>query len=297
MLSVTVSVALSVQEVNAKGCYGPVLNFVLKADRSYLRFYSASYKSGDSTHVYLNYKVFNEVPDTGLVVAERKPDGGSYSFAGSDSVSKTEIAVTQSPSETGNWFRLRLRTDCGGTDEQRVIALTGTSDNATNNTTLNWTAYQGWSPGVNRYIIWRNLQGSGFVKYDSVSADKLTYTAHNGGDAFNQAYQIQAIINGDSIASFSNPVQIQFKNEVVVTNVVSADGNDFLNRYFVLDHATLYHDNHLVVYNRWGKEILNKAPYLNDWEALEVPAGTYFYMFTTNSPVSVQKTGWVQVIK
>jgi gliding motility-associated-like protein len=49
----------------------------------------------------------------------------------------------------------------------------------------------------------------------------------------------------------------------------------------------------LAVKNRWGEEVFKSDPYQNDWDAKDLPAGTYFWVLTI--PGQDSRNGWIEV--
>lgn len=58
---------------------------------------------------------------------------------------------------------------------------------------------------------------------------------------------------------------------------------DGLNEVFFVEGISRFPENILVVFNRWGEEVLRRAPYANDWNGTgpggkPLPDGNYFYV-------------------
>jgi gliding motility-associated-like protein len=69
-------------------------------------------------------------------------------------------------------------------------------------------------------------------------------------------------------------------NELVFYNVLTPNG-DGKNDVFVIDNLVQkYPENHLKVYDRWGKKIYDKENYHNDWNFDKHVAGTYYYVLS-----------------
>jgi len=66
--------------------------------------------------------------------------------------------------------------------------------------------------------------------------------------------------------------------DVEIPNVFTPNG-DGQNEYFVIENAQ-YVKNTLTIYNRWGMPVHDVKDYKNNWRAIEVPDGTYYYVFT-----------------
>ncbi|MEM9919344.1 MAG: gliding motility-associated C-terminal domain-containing protein [Bacteroidota bacterium] len=61
--------------------------------------------------------------------------------------------------------------------------------------------------------------------------------------------------------------------------------NDGVNDTFVIEGIENYPEHTLYVYNRWGNQVLKTTLYQNDWDGtwngVDLPDGTYFYVFET----------------
>jgi gliding motility-associated-like protein len=127
-----------------------------------------------------------------------------------------------------------------------------------------------------------------------------TYTANpnfSGSDTF--TYRL-CDADGDcnqatvtiSIIEFLTPNQIFTPN---------GDGN---NDTFFIEGIEFYPNNRLIIYNRWGNVVYEKAGYANDWDGFSnmriigntsLPVGTYFYMLEYGD--NKHKTGYVYLTK
>ncbi len=69
--------------------------------------------------------------------------------------------------------------------------------------------------------------------------------------------------------------------------------NDGINDFFEIEYLEQFPDNELTIYNRWGEQIYQSKPYLNDWNGVNngtgvkllgdnVPEDTYFYVLILN---------------
>jgi gliding motility-associated-like protein/uncharacterized repeat protein (TIGR01451 family) len=95
--------------------------------------------------------------------------------------------------------------------------------------------------------------------------DELTYTLCNTVGCDTAIVQISVLCDG-----------------VKVFNGFSPNG-DNVNDNFVIEGIENYPNNTLVIYNRWGNNVLTVKGYKNDWQGewqgTNVPDGTYFYIF------------------
>ncbi|WP_347156601.1 LamG-like jellyroll fold domain-containing protein [Pontibacter chitinilyticus] len=79
-----------------------------------------------------------------------------------------------------------------------------------------------------------------------------------------------------------------------IPNIITPNG-DGKNDTFVVngvEPGTLQ----LEIFNRWGKSIYKSAHYANDWAAVGVTTGTYYYLFTSSRTGKAYK-GWLEVVK
>jgi gliding motility-associated-like protein len=76
-------------------------------------------------------------------------------------------------------------------------------------------------------------------------------------------------------------------------NIITPNG-DGVNDALEIQCLDLYTDNELLVFNRWGDEVYQAQPYLNDWFGTygggDLPAGTYFVIlrYTETTPTGSQ---------
>ncbi|WP_448518790.1 T9SS type B sorting domain-containing protein [Rhodoflexus sp.] len=69
---------------------------------------------------------------------------------------------------------------------------------------------------------------------------------------------------------------------VDIVDVITPNG-DGLNDFLHIRNIELYPQNTLIIFNRWGQEILQRRNYANDWDGTidgkTLPTGVYFYIF------------------
>ncbi|MBL7950251.1 MAG: PKD domain-containing protein [Flavobacteriales bacterium] len=79
-----------------------------------------------------------------------------------------------------------------------------------------------------------------------------------------------------------------------IPNVFTPNG-DTNNEYFVIQNGQ-YYENSLSIFNRWGQEIYASNNYRNTWRAIDVPDGTYYYVFKTRMD-GMEYTGHVTILR
>jgi len=85
-------------------------------------------------------------------------------------------------------------------------------------------------------------------------------------------------------------VRVNNEADVDVVDVITPNG-DGLNDLLYVKNIELYPENSILIFNRWGKEILQRKNYKNDWDGTingeSLPTGVYFYVIQfglTNRP-------------
>jgi gliding motility-associated-like protein len=78
--------------------------------------------------------------------------------------------------------------------------------------------------------------------------------------------------------------------------------NDGDNDAFVVHGLDAYHENEIIIFNRWGNIVFQKENYMNDWQGENtngepLPDATYFAILTVkiNSDKTVTLTGYVDL--
>jgi gliding motility-associated-like protein len=73
------------------------------------------------------------------------------------------------------------------------------------------------------------------------------------------------------------------------------------NETFQIDGLQNYPNHELIIFNRWGNEVLKTKNYQNDWRGTwrdkELPDGTYFYWVRNEDTGEVITSGYVQIMR
>ncbi|MDR1846813.1 MAG: gliding motility-associated C-terminal domain-containing protein [Bacteroidales bacterium] len=82
-----------------------------------------------------------------------------------------------------------------------------------------------------------------------------------------------------------------------IPNVITPNG-DGINDFFVIGNLELYPDNVLVIWTRSGRQIFSASHYQNDWDAQNLPTGTYFYKLLLKTEDGKEiKAGVIEVLR
>jgi gliding motility-associated-like protein len=65
-----------------------------------------------------------------------------------------------------------------------------------------------------------------------------------------------------------------------IPNVITPNG-DQDNQVFFIKNIETHPGNNLRIFNRWGNEVFAADSYQNNWDGEDLPAGTYYYILTT----------------
>ncbi|MDR1725615.1 MAG: gliding motility-associated C-terminal domain-containing protein [Bacteroidales bacterium] len=86
-------------------------------------------------------------------------------------------------------------------------------------------------------------------------------------------------------------------DNLTIPNLITPN-NDGINDFFVIGNLNLYPDNVLVIWNRAGKQLYSQSNYRNDWDAQNLPSGTYFYKLLIRSEGKSEiKSGIIEVMR
>jgi gliding motility-associated-like protein len=142
----------------------------------------------------------------------------------------------------------------------------------------------------------------GTVDTVSFKAGLLNYSVSRspnscGIDTFR--YRVCVLNGTDTVCSEATVnVTIICSDLLKVANGFSPNG-DRDNEFFFIDGLAAYPDNTVLVYNRWGNEVLKAKNYENnwhgDWKGKDLPDGTYFYLIRDDAKGEVVQTGWVVI--
>lgn len=176
------------------------------------------------------------------------------------------------------------------------ILLTGEADSVTDQIELQWNYYQQWDKGVERYEVWRKLDGDSVYRFvNNVNPTEGKFNAAIGADGFIHQYVIRAIEKGGNSESWSNSATLEFTHPIIVPNVFTPNGDQY-NQAFFIPKIGLYSNSELLIVDRWGKTVYKTTGYNNDWEGEGLSSGVYYYILDLKKRNTVVK-GIVNIIK
>jgi gliding motility-associated-like protein len=180
----------------------------------------------------------------------------------------------------------------------RTILLDANASEAAETSSLTWTRYVNFRDSVESYGILRKADAEAdFTPYapnPTVASETFSFSNKNAGDAFKQCYKIAAKAKGSNLVSLSNSSCVDFANKLTYYSVVTPNGDSKNDNIFV-KNLSLYPNNKVVVFNRWGKKVWEATNYKNDFEPRDFEAGTYYYQFDVKG--QPKRTGWFEIAK
>ena len=85
-------------------------------------------------------------------------------------------------------------------------------------------------------------------------------------------------------------------NEMTPPNIITPN-NDGLNETFRVLNIEQYPDNHIAIFNRWGRRVYEKDRYDNTWDGGDVSDGVYFYILDPRDGIAPVQTGTLSIVR
>jgi len=105
---------------------------------------------------------------------------------------------------------------------------------------------------------------------------------HVFADGDTGAITIQLIVTNTIGCTDTFEIPYTIANDLEFFNVITPNG-DGVNDFFVIDYLVQKSpENNLKIFDRWGRKILDRDNYRNDWNGEKYTAGTYFYILEHN---------------
>ncbi len=85
-----------------------------------------------------------------------------------------------------------------------------------------------------------------------------------------------------------------------IPNFISPNGDGYNDDFFI-PCAVKNPDNEIKIFNRWGDKVYESIAYKNDWkgtyDGIDLPAGTYFYIFTKDRNSGDAVSGYITIMR
>lgn len=114
-----------------------------------------------------------------------------------------------------------------------------------------------------------------------------TYLAHGPGQ-----YSVEVRASATGCPATATRLAGAISCPVFIPNIITPNG-DLENEFFELKGLTAS-EWHLRIFDRWGRQVYDKARYDNQWNASGQANGMYYYMLS-NAATGERYRGWVEV--
>ncbi len=101
---------------------------------------------------------------------------------------------------------------------------------------------------------------------------------HHEYEMIDTTYLVQLIVKNDIGCADTVAKVLVIKDLPLIFPNVITPNTDGMNDFFVIVNGDQI-ENHVYIYDRWGKLIFHKENYKNDWNGEGFPAGSYYYVF------------------
>jgi len=149
------------------------------------------------------------------------------------------------------------------------------------------------SPKQNISLIQNNSsQRSNVVSVDSQKPIISNVTVDSNEDTPPSETEVNTETQVNSV-----PTTSVTQEEIVFPNVFTPNGDGF-NDFFVIKNIEKIPQNRLIIINSNGGKIFEANSYQNNWDASNVPNGSYFYVLETKIDAKTQTFyGTIQIIR
>jgi gliding motility-associated-like protein len=137
------------------------------------------------------------------------------------------------------------------------------------------------------WVVRTNPQPAGTLYRWQDGSTGATYLAHGPGQ---YSVEVRATAAGCSIRA--TRVASPANCPIVIPNIITPNG-DHENESFTLK-GLVPAEWRLVIFDRWGRQVYEKARYDNGWDATGQASGVYYYMLS-NEATGERYRGWVEV--
>ncbi len=158
--------------------------------------------------------------------------------------------------------------------------------------------------------LFGSLPGTYFINITSdVSNGTLTdngdgtfgYEPNEGFFGFDQfIYEICVDCQDQTVCSWAIATLQITSEDCLIPTVLTPNGDD-INDTWQITCTGENAENEVIIYNRWGDEVYRAAPYNNDWGGtynnLDLPDGTYFYIFKKNPDDTDPQKGAITIMR
>ncbi|MEM6263691.1 MAG: PKD domain-containing protein [Bacteroidota bacterium] len=173
-----------------------------------------------------------------------------------------------------------------------------------NQIVLNWTPYEGWEEGVDKYIVQLYRESSNsFVDLAELAGERNIFVdniSETGQES--NCYRILAVEKGgNETSSLSNEACVGIKALIFAPTAFTPNG-DGANEEFLVQ-VTNVSSYQIQIFNRWGRLVFSAdqpdQPWNGTMNGKAVPEGNYVYVIqaTTNGGTAFYRQGNITLIR
>lgn len=156
----------------------------------------------------------------------------------------------------------------------------------TGSSTTPFTVTDGSTPGSGNIISWWWNFG------DSTYSGQNPPTQYLSGSG---THCIELVVLTNLGCRDTADICLEIVDSISVPNVITPNG-DGHNEFLVFDNLDQFPNSRIQIYNRWGNLIYENGNYLNNWNAMDVNDGVYYFVLYVADPKNTVKAGWVAVM-
>ena len=104
-------------------------------------------------------------------------------------------------------------------------------------------------------------------------------------------YEVEVVDHAGCGINFE--VEVAIDTSLFIPNIFTPNGDNVNETFFIRNLSE--EEDHLVISNRWGREVFSSTNYKNDWDGGKETEGIYFYVLSTSE--SKNYTGWVELVR
>ena len=133
---------------------------------------------------------------------------------------------------------------------------------------------------------------------------EIRVIVRNTGNLINTASLLASVPMDDNVINNTATVSVNVNRSAcldpgTICNMFSPNG-DGINDFLILVQHQTYPNNALTIFDRYGSEVFQQAPYDSSWDGTgsngNLPKGTYFYILDLGDGTEVTR-GWIQIIR
>lgn len=158
-----------------------------------------------------------------------------------------------------------------------------------------WNDYKAWANDPVEYDLFElQPEANSRIKLNTFSNQLNEIIDTDKGQVL-RCFYIEARNLDNGLISRSNLECLEYKPDIFIPNMISPN-EDGKNDLFRITGLEDYPDNQLIIYNRYGQKVFDKAPYDNSWRGEDLSSGVYFYhllLFDRN----VNYKGFIHILR